>query len=58
MNAPDSFTQAGRYGSGHAVRRIEDPALVQGQGCYTDDVMPAGQLFVRFVRAAIQHRKG
>ena len=55
MNAPDSFTQAGRYGSGHAVRRIEDPALVQGQGCYTDDVMPAGQLFVRFVRSSFAH---
>ena len=55
MNAPDSFTPAGRYGSGHTVRRIEDPALVQGQGRYTDDVMPAGQLFVRFVRSSFAH---
>ena len=55
MNAPDNFAQAGRYGSGHTVRRIEDPALVQGQGRYTDDVMPAGQLFVRFVRSSFAH---
>ena len=45
----------GRFGSGHAVRRIEDPALVQGQGRYTDDVAPEGQLFVRFVRSTQAH---
>ncbi len=52
MNAP---IEAGRFGSGHAVRRIEDPALVQGQGRYTDDLMPAGRLFVRFVRSNVAH---
>jgi len=52
MNAP---TEAARFGSGHAVRRIEDPALVQGQGRFTDDVQPAGQLFVRFVRSNVAH---
>jgi carbon-monoxide dehydrogenase large subunit len=55
MNAPDPAVMAGRYGSGHAVRRIEDPALVQGQGRYTDDVVPAGQLTLRFVRANVAH---
>ncbi len=55
MNAPDKFLEAGRYGSGQAVRRIEDPALVQGQGRYTDDVMPVGQVFVRFVRSSFAH---
>lgn len=55
MNAPDKFPEAGRFGSGQAVRRIEDPALVQGQGRFTDDVMPAGQLFVRFVRSSFAH---
>ena len=53
--APDRALEAGRYGSGYTVRRIEDPALVQGQGRYTDDVMPAGQLFVRFVRSSFAH---
>ena len=33
-----------KYGSGQSVRRIEDPALVQGLGRYTDDVAPEGQL--------------
>jgi carbon-monoxide dehydrogenase large subunit len=55
MNAPDPSVMAGRYGSGHAVRRIEDPALVQGQGRYTDDVVPAGQLTIRFVRSTVAH---
>ena len=35
MNAP---LEATRFGSGQAVRRIEDPALVRGRGLYTDDV--------------------
>ena len=55
MNAPDLIFQPGRFGSGQAVRRIEDPALVQGQGRFTDDVAPAGQLFVRFVRSNDAH---
>ncbi len=53
MNAPDSI--AARYGSGQRVRRIEDPALVQGQGRYTDDVVPPGQLSLVFVRASVAH---
>ena len=55
MNAPDLGFSAGRFGSGQAVRRIEDPALVQGQGRFTDDVAPAGQVFVRFVRSPVAH---
>ena len=55
MNAPERGFEPGRFGSGQAVRRIEDPALVQGQGRYTDDVLPAGQLFVRFVRSSFAH---
>ena len=47
--------QAQRFGSGHAVRRIEDPALVQGQGRFTDDVAPAGEVFLRFVRSNAAH---
>ena len=45
----------GRYGSGQVVRRIEDPALVQGQGRYVDDVAPEGQVFMRFVRSTTAH---
>ncbi|MDE2081568.1 MAG: xanthine dehydrogenase family protein [Burkholderiales bacterium] len=54
MNAPD-LDFAARFGSGRAVRRVEDPALVQGQGRFTDDVAPAGQLFARFVRSTQAH---
>jgi aerobic carbon-monoxide dehydrogenase large subunit len=54
MNAPDAFI-AGRFGSGQAVRRIEDPALVQGQGRFTDDVAPADQVFIHFVRSSVAH---
>ena len=46
----------GRFGSGRAVRRIEDSALVQGQGQFTDDVQPPGQLVIRFVRS--NHARG
>jgi carbon-monoxide dehydrogenase large subunit len=48
-------TIAARYGSGQAVRRIEDPALVQGLGRFTDDVAPDGQLFLSFVRSTVAH---
>ncbi len=61
MNAPAELLKltelgiAARFGSGQAVRRIEDPALVQGQGRYTDDVTPAGAVFMRFVRSTSAH---
>ena len=55
MNAPADLGVAGRFGSGQAVRRIEDPALVQGQGRYTDDVTPADAVYLRFVRSSTAH---
>jgi carbon-monoxide dehydrogenase large subunit len=57
MNAPDAhaLSLARRFGSGAVMRRIEDPALVQGQGRFTDDVQPAGQLHLRFVRSPQAH---
>lgn len=47
--------EAVRFGSGHAVRRVEDPALVTGRGQFTDDVQPEGQLHLRFVRSSVAH---
>jgi carbon-monoxide dehydrogenase large subunit len=44
-----------RFGSGAAVRRVEDPALVQGQGRFTDDVTLPGQAWVAFVRSTCAH---
>jgi len=55
MSAVMKTGNSGRFGSGQAVRRIEDPALVQGQGRYTDDVAPEGQVFLRFVRSTSAH---
>ena len=48
MNAPDGIA---RFGSGRAVRRVEDPALVQGQGRFTDDVTLPGQTWLAFLRS-------
>ena len=39
-----SDTIATRFGSGQAVRRLEDDALLTGKGKYADDVLPQGQL--------------
>ena len=48
---------AARFGSGAAVRRVEDPALVRGQGRYTDDVTMPGQAYVAFVRSDRAHAR-
>src|SRR5215510_1182426 len=45
----------GRFGSGREVKRIEDPALVRGQGRYVDDVSEAGQLHLVFLRSPWAH---
>ncbi|HVE53515.1 MAG TPA: xanthine dehydrogenase family protein molybdopterin-binding subunit, partial [Ramlibacter sp.] len=46
-----------RFGSGRAVQRIEDDGLLKGTGQYTDDVAPAGQLCVVFVRSPYPHAR-
>ena len=40
-----------KFGIGQSIERIEDDALLTGQGCYTDDVMPGEGLHVAFLRA-------
>ena len=47
----------GRYGSGRAVRRAEDPRLVSGQGRYTDDTTHPGQLQLLFLRSLHAHAR-
>ena len=54
MNAP---LETGRFGSGAVVRRIEDPALVRGQGRYTDDVTMPGQAWLAFLRSDRAHAR-
>ena len=53
MNAPDAL----RFGSGHTVRRIEDPTLVRGRGQFADDVTPAGSAYAVFVRSPHAHAR-
>lgn len=53
----DSVNTPTRFGSGHAVRRLEDDALLAGVGNYTDDVVPADQLRAVFVRSPYPHAR-
>ena len=46
---------AARFGSGQAVRRLEDDALLQGQGRYTDDLGQPGDGWAVFVRSPHAH---
>ena len=42
---------------GNAVRRLEDPTLLTGEGKYVDDLVEPGMLHVAFVRSTIAHAK-
>src|ERR1700737_1697293 len=44
-----------KFGIGQPVARTEDPILVRGAGCYTDDVMLADQTHAVMVRSRIAH---
>ena len=52
-----SSFEAGRFGSGQAVRRIEDAALLAGQGRFTDDVPAAGETVLAFLRSPYAHAR-
>ena len=53
----DTLDTPQRFGSGRAVQRIEDEGLLKGLGQYTDDVAPAGELRLAFVRSPYPHAK-
>lgn len=53
----DTLDTPQRFGSGRAVKRIEDEGLLKGLGQYTDDVAPAGQLRAVFVRSPYPHAR-
>jgi aerobic carbon-monoxide dehydrogenase large subunit len=53
MSHPEDLAQ--RFGSGQSVRRIEDDGLLRGEGRYTDDVVPEGQLSIVFLRSPYPH---
>jgi carbon-monoxide dehydrogenase large subunit len=48
---------AQRFGSGQAVQRIEDPALVVGAGRFTADLTLPGQLHLVFLRSPHAHAR-
>ena len=54
MNISDS---AARFGSGQAVRRIEDRALLVGEGRFTDNVADAGAATIAFQRSPYAHAR-
>jgi carbon-monoxide dehydrogenase large subunit len=54
MNLSTSTT---RFGSGHAVQRLEDDQLLKGEGVYAADVMPEGQTRLCFVRSPYAHAR-
>ena len=44
-----------KFGVGQPVARSEDPKLVRGEGCYTDDVSRPGQVYAVMVRSRHAH---
>src|SRR3954451_3376405 len=40
---------------GNAVRRLEDPTLLTGEGKYVDDLREPNMLYVAFVRSTVAH---
>src|ERR1700744_4248109 len=51
---PDGSTIE-RFGSGRAVRRIEDAGLLTGAGTFTDDFTIPGQTYLAFLRSPHAH---
>jgi len=54
QNDPQSFALM-KFGIGQPVRRTEDPMLVRGEGCYTDDIKVTGEAYAVMVRSHIAH---
>src|ERR671925_976414 len=42
---------------GASIRRVEDPILVAGKGCYVDDIQLPGMLYLAFLRTTYPHAK-
>ncbi len=53
----DASPSYGRFGSGHAVRRIEDRTLVAGRGAFVDDFSLADQAHLCFLRSPHAHAR-
>ena len=53
----ESSPETSRFGSGKAVKRLEDQQLLLGAGQYTNDVSLAGQSYLVFLRSPYPHAK-
>jgi aerobic carbon-monoxide dehydrogenase large subunit len=54
QNDPQSLALM-KFGIGQPVPRSEDPTLVRGEGCYTDDIKLAGEAYAVMVRSRVAH---
>ena len=48
---------AARFGSGQAVKRVEDATLLVGRGLFTDNVPVAGATHIAFLRSPYAHAR-
>ena len=53
----NTTNNAGRFGSGQAVQRVEDAALLIGQGLFTDNVPMPGQTHIAVLRSPYAHAR-
>ncbi|HEY9066110.1 MAG TPA: xanthine dehydrogenase family protein molybdopterin-binding subunit [Burkholderiaceae bacterium] len=53
----DVSNAVGRFGSGRAVKRVEDAALLAGQGQFVDNVPVEGQHHIAFQRSPYAHAR-
>ena len=53
----NTTNNAGRFGSGQAVKRVEDAALLIGAGLFTDNVPMPGQTHIAFLRSPHAHAR-
>ncbi len=54
QNDPHSLALM-KFGIGQPVARLEDPTLVRGEGCYTDDIKLPGEAYAVMVRSRVAH---
>ncbi|HYW56569.1 MAG TPA: xanthine dehydrogenase family protein molybdopterin-binding subunit [Polaromonas sp.] len=57
IQTQSTSVHSSRFGSGQAVRRLEDDALLAGVGRFADDVTAEGQTHMFFVRSPYPHAR-
>jgi carbon-monoxide dehydrogenase large subunit len=57
MTGADIRDNVGRFGSGRSIPRVEDDALLRGEGRFADNVRAEGELHIAFVRSPHAHAR-